>query len=67
MLEAAFNEPDRAKAKELYTNAWNIVSADNPLFPLWYPANMVIYNRRIGNIKMSPSGDWSFAKDLTIQ
>jgi peptide/nickel transport system substrate-binding protein len=67
LLEAAFNEPDRTKAKDLYTNAWNIVSADNPLFPLWYPANMVIYNRRIGNIKMSPSGDWSFAKDLTIQ
>ncbi|HKX83935.1 MAG TPA: ABC transporter substrate-binding protein [Pyrinomonadaceae bacterium] len=67
LLEAAFNEPDRAKAKELYTNAWNIISAENPLYPLWYPANMVIYNKRIGNIKLNASGDWSFAKDITVQ
>lgn len=66
LVEDAFNEPDRAKAKELYTSGWNIISADNPLFPLWYPANMVIYNKRITNIKMSPSGDWSFVKDITV-
>lgn len=66
VVEDAFNEPDRTKAKELYTNAWNIISADNPLYPLWYPANMVIYNKRIINIKMSPSGDWSFVKDIAL-
>ncbi len=67
LLETAFNEPDREKAKVLYVNAWNIISADNPLYPLWYPANMVIYNKRIGNVKMNASGDWSFVKDITVQ
>jgi peptide/nickel transport system substrate-binding protein len=65
-IEQAFNEPDRAKAKELYLKAQEIVSSDLPLFPLWYPANMVVYNKRIGNIKISPSGDWSFVKDVTV-
>ena len=67
LLDQAINEPDRTNAKDLYSRAWNIISSDNPLFPLWYPANMVVYNKRIGNIKISPSGDFSFVKDITLQ
>lgn len=66
VIEQAFNESDRTKAKELYFRAQEIVSNELPLLPLWYPANMVVYNKRIGNIKISPSGDWSFVKDVTV-
>jgi len=66
LLEDAINEIDRAKAKELYIKAWGIVSNDLPLLPLWYPANMVVANKRIGNIKMNASGDWTFLKDITV-
>jgi peptide/nickel transport system substrate-binding protein len=66
LIEQAFNETDRAKAKELYTKAQEIISNDLPLFPLWYPANMIVANKRINNVKISPSGDWSFIKDVTI-
>ena len=67
LIDDAVNEPDRARAKELYGRAWQIISSDLPLYPLWYPANMVISNKRIGNVKISPSGDWSFLKDVTVQ
>lgn len=67
MLEEAFTTTDRTRAKELYVNAWQLVSSELPLFPLWYPSNMVVANKRIGNIKISPSGDWSFLKDITVQ
>ena len=67
LLEDAINEVDREKAKQMYVKAWEIVSSDLPLLPLWYPANMVVSNKRIGNIKMNPSGDWTFIKDLTVQ
>lgn len=66
ILDQAINEIDRNKAKELYVKAQEIVSNELPLFPLWYPANMVVSNKRIGNIKISPSGDWSFVKDITV-
>lgn len=66
IIDEAINTTDRAKAKELYVKAWDIVSSDLPLFPLWYPANMVVANKRIGNIKIGPSGDWSFIKDITV-
>ncbi len=66
LIEQAINETDKAKAKESYVKAWEIISRDLPLFPLWYPANMVVANKRIGNIKISPSGDFSFVKDITV-
>jgi ABC-type transport system substrate-binding protein len=65
-VENAVNSIDRARAKELYTNTWKIVSDELPLLPLWYPANMVVSNKRIGNIKVSPSGDWGFIKNITV-
>ena len=66
LVEAAINATDRAQAKDLYTRTWGIVSSEVPLLPLWYPANMVVSNKRLGNIKISPSGDWSFIKDITV-
>jgi peptide/nickel transport system substrate-binding protein len=66
LISQAVDTVDKAKAKELYTKAQDIVSNDLPLFPLWYPSNMVVANKRIANIKINPSGDWSFVKDLTI-
>jgi peptide/nickel transport system substrate-binding protein len=58
---------NRDQAKQLYGQTWQIVSNDLPLLPLWYPANIVIANKRIGNIHISPSGDYSFVKDITLQ
>jgi len=67
ILEDAVNATDRETAKGLYAKAQEIVSNELPLFPLWYPANLVVANKRIGNIKISGSGDWSFLKDITVQ
>lgn len=66
-VEDAVNSIDKTVAKQLYGKTWDIVSNDLPLLPLWYPANIVVSNKRIGNVKMSGSGDWSFLKDITVQ
>lgn len=66
LLDAAINSTCQETAKELYVKAWDQISDDLPLFPLWYPANIVIANKRLGNIKMSASGDWTFLKDVTV-
>lgn len=65
-IEEALSATDKARAKELYGKAWDIVSNDLPMLPLWYPANIVVSNKRIGNVKMSGSGDWGFLKDITV-
>lgn len=66
IIDDAVNSTDRETAKSLYARAQQIVGDELPLFPLWYPANIVVANKRIGNIKINPSGDWSFVKDLTV-
>lgn len=66
ILAKAVDATDRETAKALYIRAQEIVSNEMPLFPLWYPANLVVANKRIGNIKISGSGDWSFLKDITV-
>jgi len=66
LVEEAANITDQARAKEIYSSIWSTVSSEMPLLPLWYPANIVVANKRIGNIKISPSGDWSFIKDITV-
>ncbi|CAN5484531.1 ABC transporter substrate-binding protein [soil metagenome] len=66
IIAEAINAEDQEKAKELYFKAQEIVSRDVPLLPLWYPANMVVANKRIGNINIGASGDWSFIKDITV-
>ncbi len=65
-VEEAVNSTDRNNAKELYGKTWSMVSDELPLLPLWYPANIVVTTKRIGNVKINPSGDWSFLKDVTV-
>lgn len=64
-VEAAINSTDKAEAKQLYNKTWDIVSRELPLLPLWYPANIVVSSKRIGNVKVAGSGDWVFLKDIT--
>jgi ABC-type transport system substrate-binding protein len=66
LIDSAINGVDKAKAKEDYIKAQQKISEELPMLPLWYPANMVVANKRIGNIKISASGDWSFVKDITV-
>lgn len=66
ILDEAVNTPDREKAIGLYTRAQEIVSRDLPMLPLWYPANMVVGHKSVGNIKIDGSGDWSFVRSLTL-
>ena len=67
LLDQAINEIDREKAKQLYTKAQDIISNEVPMIPLWYPANMVVANQRVENIKMNASGDWGFVRNLTLK
>jgi len=62
----AENATDKVTAKALYAKTWEIASEELPLLPLWYPANVTVANRRIGNIKINASGDWVFLKDITV-
>jgi peptide/nickel transport system substrate-binding protein len=66
ILEEAVNTADREKSLSLYQKAQEIISNDLPMLPLWYPANMVVASKAVGNIKIDGSGGWDFVKSLTM-
>jgi peptide/nickel transport system substrate-binding protein len=66
IVQEAVDTVDKNRAGELYRQAQEIVSRDLPLFPLWYPSNIVVATQRLGNININASGDWSFVKDITV-
>lgn len=66
LIDEAINTFDRQKAKLLYARIQDIVGRDLPVLPLWYQANIVIAQKRVGNIKVDASGDWSFIRNVTV-
>jgi peptide/nickel transport system substrate-binding protein len=66
LIDEAINTFDREKAKQLYARIQEIVARDVPVLPLWYQANIVIAQKKVGNIKVDASGDWGFVKNLTV-
>jgi peptide/nickel transport system substrate-binding protein len=66
LIEQAINTFDREKGKQLYARIQEIISRDVPVLPLWYQANIVIAQKRVGNINVNASGDWGFVKNLTV-
>jgi peptide/nickel transport system substrate-binding protein len=67
LLEEAVNTFDRPKALALYTKIQAIVSAEVPVLPLWYQANIIIARKNVGNIQVNASGDWGFVRNLTVK
>lgn len=67
ILDEAFNTTDQQRAGTLYKQAQEIISQELPMMPLWYPANVVIARRSVGNIKIDGSGDWGFVRNLTFE
>jgi peptide/nickel transport system substrate-binding protein len=66
VITKAVNKTDCEKAKQLHAQAQQIISRDVPLIPLWYPANMIVASKAVGNIKTrTGSGDWFFVRNLT--
>ncbi|HEX8748939.1 MAG TPA: ABC transporter substrate-binding protein [Pyrinomonadaceae bacterium] len=67
ILDEAVNTTDKQRATALYKQAQEIISRELPMLPLWYPANMVIARKTVGNIKLDGSGDWGFVRSLTVE
>ncbi len=59
--------PERAMKKEIYWNVQKTVSDELPQIYLWYPANVLVARKRVGNIGIEASGSWLFITKLTLE
>jgi ABC-type transport system substrate-binding protein len=67
ILDEAIATLDRAKARELYTRAWDILSREVPQLPLWYVDQMVVARRNVQNLNVPVDGDWRYLRDVTVE
>ena len=64
-LTAAIHvEMDQAKRKELCSQVQKITANDLPVFPLWFLDVVSVHRRDLGDLKLSPTGDFDFLATL---
>lgn len=64
-LTAAIHvEMDQAKRKELCSQVQKITANDLPVFPLWFVDVVSVHRRDLGDLKLSPTGDFDFLVTL---
>lgn len=62
LLDDAAQATDQARRKTDYAQAQQILARDLPAFNLWYVDSVVVHNRRLTNITISPSGSFDFLR-----
>jgi peptide/nickel transport system substrate-binding protein len=60
LLDDASRATDEQRRRTDYVQAQQILARDLPAFDLWYKDSIVVHNRRIEGIEVSPSGSFRF-------
>ena len=67
LLDAARIESDREKRRELFGKVQKIIAVDLPYLSLWFMDNVSVHRKRIGDVRISPSGDYDFLSSVEAQ
>ncbi len=66
LIELGRRETDLEKRKQYYHQLEQLLNRDLPYLHLWYFDNVAVYDRRLSNMTMQPSGDYDFLKTVKI-
>ena len=67
LLDDAGKSTDPARRRDDYVKAQQILARDLPAFNLWYKDSIVVHNRRLSKIAISPSGSFEFLTSARLQ
>ena len=66
LIDQARRESDQNTRKQIYAELQSILADDVPYINLWYFDNVLVANRRVRNLQLSPSGSYDFLKTAEI-
>ncbi len=66
LLQAATSSTDDATRRQDYLQIQQILAADLPTIPLWYPDNIVIHSARLTNLTLDPGGSFDFLRTAEL-
>ena len=64
LVEEIRTETDREKRKALCSEAQKILAEDLPYLPLWFTDVVSVHRRSLGDLQLSPTGDFDFLAAL---
>jgi peptide/nickel transport system substrate-binding protein len=67
LLQAAASTIDEATRRQDYLQIQQILAADLPTIPLWYPDNIVIHSARLTNLTLDPGGSFDFLRTAELR
>jgi len=67
LLDQQRVEMDRDKRKKILSQIQKIVAQEEPYINLWYWDNVCIHRARLGNVTISPTGDYEFLENATLK
>ncbi len=67
LLEDASRSPDQERRKAEYVEVQQILARDLPAFNLWYQDSVLVHDRRLGGVTISPSGSYAFLRTARWQ
>ena len=66
LIDQARREIDPAVRKPLYAEVQKIVADELPYIDLWYLDNVLVHNKRVGNLKLNPAGSYDFLRTAEL-
>lgn len=66
LLQKAASTEDRQEQTSAYQEVQDILARDVPSINLWYRDTVLVHNRRLQNLHLSPSGNYDFLRDATL-
>ena len=67
LLDDAARSTDQGRRRADYVQAQQILARELPAFNLWYKDSIVVHNRRLSGIELSPSGSFAFLRTARVQ
>ena len=66
LIDEARVSPDLSERKRRYGELQQILNRDLPYIHLWYLDNVCVYNRRLRNLHLFPTGNYDFLTEVEI-
>ena len=64
LMDQARVEGDREKRRKLFSEIQKGVAEDAPYLSLWLQDNICVHRARISNVRLMPSGDYDFLREI---
>jgi peptide/nickel transport system substrate-binding protein len=66
LIDQARRETDPNTRKSLYAELQHILAVDVPSINLWYLDNVLVHNKRVGNLRLNPAGNYDFLRTAEL-